>query len=102
MIRAAIEFCRRIQATDLLFKDIYELCVERGCENAFLFPISKTIISGKLKKVKIPELIIKKLFKAHENKKEGHKMLDRIVLSIKVNQYKCNGDDDSIKKYLER
>jgi len=60
-IRVALEFCIRVGAIDHLFGELFERFAEAGMEQKYFENLQAFVLSGKLKQIAVPEVILHRM-----------------------------------------
>lgn len=60
-IKAAVEFCNRINAFNFLFSGIIKLFIEEKLESKFIENLEPFILGGYFKNEHLPDLVLKKI-----------------------------------------
>lgn len=85
-IRAAIEFCLNLQEFEFLFGDVCDYFCDRNLQDQFIRGLEQFVLSGKLRQVKLPEIIIRKMIHECENS-EKFQQLERLIQQLDLTEY---------------
>ena len=96
-IKAAVEFCNRINWFKLLFSSIIKLFIEEGLEEVFIENLEPFILSGYFKDEYIPDVVLKKIWDYYFNN-EKFRTFERVVTKLNFSHYALINELETIWK----
>lgn len=84
-LRVATEFCIKVGALDHLFGELFNMFAEAGIEQRYFENLEAFILSGKLKKIFIPDRILTRIFQYYRQK--DVELLEKAIMNLNLTKY---------------
>lgn len=84
-LRVATEFCIRVGAIDHVFGELFQMFAEAGMETKYFENLDAFILSGKLIKVRIPDIILSRLIDFYRQR--DVELLEKAILNLNLKGY---------------